>query len=270
MKPNQNLFRADGTQVALYPMKFMKITQGMNQGISHRGRLTLDDAGKDSGIDNVYAPFDCKVVWKQKTGDVTGIVIQSLKEVWIAKGIKSFVQMVLWHDNDTKDLDVGKIIKQGEVFYQEGTAGFATGNHLHYGCSLSRYTGGYPLVKNEFGNYEIKKEVSPIDVFFINDTEILKSGGYDWREYTQETVHIPVMQVEQVALDAAKNEVIFPITENSRVKITGTHYATGQLIPASRKLKTYTVSKLAPGAKGTKALLKEIVSWVYVKDLVKV
>lgn len=49
----------------------------------------------------------------------------------------------------------------------------------------------------------------------------------------------------------------------SKVKITGSKYATGQTIPGWVKLKTYTVQQIA----GDKALIKEIVSWVFTKDL---
>lgn len=50
----------------------------------------------------------------------------------------------------------------------------------------------------------------------------------------------------------------------SKVKITGTHYATGEAIPSSVKSGTYTVQQMGSG----KALLKEIVSWVKTTDLV--
>ena len=49
----------------------------------------------------------------------------------------------------------------------------------------------------------------------------------------------------------------------SRVKIIGSKYATGQTIPDWVKPKTYTVQQIA----GDKALIKEIVSWVFTKDL---
>lgn len=49
----------------------------------------------------------------------------------------------------------------------------------------------------------------------------------------------------------------------SKVKITGSKYATGQTIPDWVKPKTYTVQQIA----GDKALIKEIVSWVFIKDL---
>jgi septal ring-binding cell division protein DamX len=49
----------------------------------------------------------------------------------------------------------------------------------------------------------------------------------------------------------------------SKVKITGSKYATGQTIPDWVKSKTYTVQQIA----GDKVLIKEIVSWVFIKDL---
>ena len=50
----------------------------------------------------------------------------------------------------------------------------------------------------------------------------------------------------------------------SKVKVTGSKYATGQTVPGWVKQNTYTVSEVGSGGK---LLLKEIVSWVYIKDL---
>ncbi|MGL5647232.1 MAG: SH3 domain-containing protein, partial [Clostridium sp.] len=54
------------------------------------------------------------------------------------------------------------------------------------------------------------------------------------------------------------------ITVGSKVKITGTHWATGQLIPDWAKNTTHTVSKID----GNRALLQEVTSWIYLKDIV--
>lgn len=56
------------------------------------------------------------------------------------------------------------------------------------------------------------------------------------------------------------------IAVNDKVKIIGTKYATGQNIPLWVKRKTYIVQEL----NNDRALLKEIRSWVFVKDLTKV
>ena len=53
------------------------------------------------------------------------------------------------------------------------------------------------------------------------------------------------------------------ITAGSKVKITGSNYATGQSIPGWVKSNTYTVKQIS----GNRALISEIVSWVYLSDL---
>lgn len=61
-----------------------------------------------------------------------------------------------------------------------------------------------------------------------------------------------------------QNEVKAPTLRiDSKVKVIGTKYATGQNIPDFVKKNTYTVQQI----NGDKVLLKEIVSWVYVKDI---
>ena len=49
----------------------------------------------------------------------------------------------------------------------------------------------------------------------------------------------------------------------SRVRITGSNYATGQSVPAWVKQNTYTVQQIS----GNRALISGILSWVYIKDL---
>lgn len=53
------------------------------------------------------------------------------------------------------------------------------------------------------------------------------------------------------------------VTVGSKVKVVGTHYATGQEVPGWVKQNTYTVQQV----NGDRALLQEITSWVYIKDL---
>lgn len=53
------------------------------------------------------------------------------------------------------------------------------------------------------------------------------------------------------------------IKVGSKVKVIGNYYSTGELIPNWVKQNTYTIQQV----NSTKALLKEIVSWVNLKDL---
>lgn len=40
----------------IYPLKNMRITQGYEEG-THIDSFAIDDAGLDSGIESIYAPF---------------------------------------------------------------------------------------------------------------------------------------------------------------------------------------------------------------------
>lgn len=175
----------NGVQLAVYFGEVMKITQDVNGGYSHKGTKNMDDGGKDSGIDPFFAPYDGNYGWKQSGTAPTGIAFDSSKKVRTARlGVK-YVIMFAWHDNNISDIWKDKFVAQGDHFYDEGTAGRATGNHIHFGVTVSDtpYDGSYPLVQNEFGNWEIKNEVNPWDVFFVNDTRILNGMGHSWQTY---------------------------------------------------------------------------------------
>lgn len=60
-----------------------------------------------------------------------------------------------------------------------------------------------------------------------------------------------------------KAKPVCDIRAGDRVKIIGKNYATGQRIPSWVKLRTHTVAKVEP----SRALLKEINSWVRLSDL---
>lgn len=202
MKYKGKYYKADGTQLCVYPSEHMNITQGMFAGYSHAGRATIDDGGQDANKSNFMASFDGTISWKQTTGDMTGILLSSKKPVWVPKngGMLAKVNIIYWHDDDTSDLYKGKTISQGEIFYQEGTAGRATGNHVHMGVSFGEYDGTYPLVKNSNGNWEIKNEEKVYDVFWINDTIIRDGEGYPWKTYTEPVTQPSVAFIIKVGM----------------------------------------------------------------------
>lgn len=73
-------------------------------------------------------------------------------------------------------------------------------------------------------------------------------------------------QEETKIVDDLSKVIDSAFKKGDKVKITGNYYATGQVIPDRIKKNIYTVSEINVG----RALLKEIVSWVYLKDLKKV
>jgi len=243
MKAGQKL-AFKGVQVALFPMQTMRVTQSPDEGFSHKGTKNIDIAGKDSGIENLYAPCDLTCVQNNNTSYHT-VIFWSDEKVMLADGSVDYISIRVLHDNDVKDTPVGKKFKQGDVFYQEGTAGYATGNHVHL-CVAKGHT--KRVVKHASGWSDLSGSIMPNDAFLVNDTIIKDDGGLKWKTF-----------VEPVEPEA-------PFKVGDRVKVIGVRYATKQLIPFWVKIRTLTVGQI----KGDRALLKEIQSWVYIKDLKKV
>lgn len=74
---------------------------------------------------------------------------------------------------------------------------------------------------------------------------------------------IKLVQVELTGSSTTSPGASGNVTVGSKVKVVGTHYATGQEVPGWVKQNTYTVQQV----NGDRALLQEITSWVYIKDL---
>ena len=225
-------------QYAKFPMLYVNVTQVPNNNFSHKGSMSAwDNAGKDTGIDNAFAPFDAEIVWKDTGSAKTGILISNTVDVKCADGTvrKPYsIHTLFWHDNDISDLYVGKQIKQGEVFYQEGTAGHATGNHIHFNVGVGNYKKGtYPLVKNEFGVWEIKGEINPTKIFFIDDNhKIIKTNGMKWVKYVEEVK--PIEEVKPVEV-VKPQDTELKVGDKIWIKQTATTYSTGVKIPSAYK-----------------------------------
>lgn len=175
---------AESYEYAMFPMEYINITQGVYGSYSHAGRKAIDTAGKDSGIDPVYAPFT-GVIKKIYEGYV--VWLESSNPVVWADGTIDYMTIMIMHDNDTSDLYVGQVIKQGTRFFEEGTAGKATGNHIHLECGKGKMqgTGWY---KNSYGKWTIYNSVMPYDALFLSSSTIVKNDyNYNWRYVNGET-----------------------------------------------------------------------------------
>ena len=74
---------------------------------------------------------------------------------------------------------------------------------------------------------------------------------------------IKLVQAELTGSSTTSPGATGSVTVGSKVKVVGTHYATGQEVPGWVKQNTYTVQQV----NGDRALRQEITSWVYIKDL---
>jgi murein DD-endopeptidase MepM/ murein hydrolase activator NlpD len=184
-------------QKAIFPMSNMNITQGMNGGFSHKGVLALDLAGRDTGIENVFAPFTGVVKRKWANGNV--IWLESITPVKYANGVEDFMTIMLMHDNDTTNLYVGQVINQLQVFYQEGTSGYATGNHVHLQVARGKFTGS-GWFQNSFKKWCLNNQINVNDGLYTYNTNIINGGGLNWVKTTDLNYEVPKPITQKVYL----------------------------------------------------------------------
>lgn len=164
-------------QKAMFIMETMNISQGMYGSFSHQGSKAIDFTGNDGGIDPAYAPFDGKVVYISTSAAY--IIYESTSPVEFADGTVDYMTVWVMHDNNVGRFYIGQTFSQGEHFFNEGSAGYATGNHIHLECARGTYQGQY---KNDYGVWCIKNQINPYDALYLSEsTYIINDYGYNWR-----------------------------------------------------------------------------------------
>lgn len=167
-------------EAPIFPMKVMRITQGMNESYSHKGTMNLDLGGENKGADYGYAPSEIKIV--QITTAYNSVIFESTKPVFWADGSYDYYHMEMMHDSDISDLKVGMVFAQDTKIYDEGGKGprgprqYAA--HIHMAVGRGKYAG---KVKNLYGVFELKNEVEPYKLFFVNGIEIKNGMNYPWK-----------------------------------------------------------------------------------------
>lgn len=190
----------------LFPSQYMRITQGYMEG-SHKDSYAIDNAGKDSGISNIYAPFT-GIIKKIYTTDANEVWLESIEPVEYPDGTVDYMTVLFAHDNDVSDLFVGKRINKNEIFYQEGTKGNATGNHCHIECGKGKFTGtGWH--KNNAGYWSINNGKKPEECFWLdNNIIIMNNYNYNFKKILTETVD---KEEKNISTETVNKEEVKPI-----------------------------------------------------------
>ena len=165
-------------QKAVLMMDYLRVTQGGENDYSHKGDKAVDIAGKDGKIESLKAPFTgtIKKIYKENNA----VWLQSNDQVLYADGTIDYMTVLTLHDNDVSNLKVGYVIKQGEVYYDEGTKGFTTGNHIHLAVGKGKFTGS-GWYQNNYGYWCINNQIDVNKGLFLLDTvKIIDAGGYNW------------------------------------------------------------------------------------------
>lgn len=163
----------------LYPCPNMRITQGYGEG-THADSYAIDDAGKDTSISKIRAPFT-GIIKKIYPDDANEVWLESIDKVEYPDGTKDYLTMMFAHANDIRNLFVGKKVVQNEEFYSEGTKGNATGNHCHIECGKGKFTGtGWH--KNNQGYYSINNPKKPEECLWIDKSiNIINDYNYKFK-----------------------------------------------------------------------------------------
>lgn len=197
-------------------MEYMRVTQGYGRyendsvdytSYSHTGSYALDLGGRDTGKDWAYAP--CDVVVKRIYGVYNAVWFETLTDVMCADGKARKLIFMLLHiddaDRETLGIKVGKVFRQGEKFYREGSAG-AVGNHIHIEVGTSPFTGtGWTKtsLKDRTGAqvWKINNQLRPHDVFIVGkDVTVMTDGGYDWYFEDERDDEISLLKEENTRL----------------------------------------------------------------------
>lgn len=179
MKANQKYVQKKNGinyEALLFPMEYLTITQGDNEG-THLGTYAIDNAGKDLGIDPVYAPCTMKCM-AIDAAHGNAVWFQSVNIVILADGSLDYVTFMFIHDDQIKDLAVGKVFVQGTQCYDEGKSGEATGNHVHMEVAKGKFNKMYD--RNTQGTWHLPNNMPIENACFMNDT-IIKKGVAKWQ-----------------------------------------------------------------------------------------
>lgn len=175
-----------------FPMKVMNITQGNNGQYSHQGVTALDIAGKDTGIDPTFAPCKMRIARKEGYANGNAVFAESVDKVMFADGTVDYAKFMFLHDNYTGDFSVGRVFQQWEEFGDEGTAGYATGNHCHFEVAKGKLVWdkagsgyGYYGRNNSTGVWHLQDSISADKACVVDGVTIKNGNGMGWKKASE-------------------------------------------------------------------------------------
>lgn len=180
--------KREGIEDFLCPFTDMYISQGSNGSYSHKGIMANDVRGIQAGIRYpYYAPCSCRCV---RTYPESGQAMwQSIEKVRFANGRIDYATFMTVHD-DSFNAYVGLKLQQGDQLGNMGMKGNATGIHCHIQISQSDDTSWYQKgTWNYQGQnlpiYGFNHEYDTDDCYFVDNTNIIKGNGGNWKTTSQ-------------------------------------------------------------------------------------
>ena len=226
----------------IYPSPYMRITQRHNEG-THVNSFAIDEAGMDSGIDYIVAPFT-GIIKKIYTNDANEVWLESVDKVEYPDGTIDYMTVMFAHSNTVDGLFIGKKINRKEKFYFEGTKGNATGNHCHIECGQGKFTGS-GWHDNGKGYWVINNGKNPEDCFWIDDSiKVLDSKNYNFKKI-EDTSNTEATPNQNTTTDQNTNDNISnqsPSNEETKQPDTTTAEKEPKLIFTCNKEDIYAIN----------------------------
>ena len=235
---------------AVLNIKTLNVTQGMNGSFSHNGELAIDIGG---ACEWFKAPFTGTI--KRIYANTNTVWLESNEKVLYADGTIDYMTIMTHHDNDISDLYVGKVIKQGEVYYHPGVKGYATGSHIHMGVGRGKfvspgwYKGQYQPQIDGYA-WPIYNQYDVTKALFLYDKINVQYAMYDWKKTSDFNT------VDPKPTPTTKYKV-GDVVEINGVYISST--SDKKLVPAITK---GTITRIIEGARNPYLLDDGNIGWV--------
>ena len=178
---------SNGKQNVVFPLEYMYLTQGENGSVSHQGTYAMDFQGMSSPSIRkyrcpYYAPCNLRLV--ARPDDENHVyVYTSEQEVNFIDGTSGYFTIMVNHDNDV--YSIGRRVSQGYELGKTGTYGdnspTGVGDHVHIEAKKGQWEG---LIKNSQNVWCMKNADHIYNLIGVNDTILLVTGGYNWREFS--------------------------------------------------------------------------------------
>lgn len=183
-----------GYEVCLFPMNVLDCTQVPRPGAyTHCCGTATDWVGQSGTNDPIFAPFTCTRVFSGTFANGNTRAYLSDSPVWTPSGLCQ-VLVAFTHDDNPP---VQSHFTQGEIIAHTGTAGYATGDHLHLDQS---FTSTYVLIDSgiqctsQRECWQLDGGVLPQNVYYLSGSEtIIDTQGLTFKSFTKNTVLLLLM-----------------------------------------------------------------------------
>lgn len=173
-------------QRAYFPVKTISISQGYgSQSSTHKLSYALDLAG----VQDVLAPFDCKITKLYQPKDTkthaNTVWLTSTKKVLCPNGYYGYLTLSITHPSEISTMKLGKTYKQGvKICTTSKMTGNATGNHVHIEVAKGSSAGWSKKTSGTYTEYVILNKVKPEEYLFVSEDAVVKNSTYKNIKYS--------------------------------------------------------------------------------------